>query len=153
MSQIIKVSINVPGADPIVLSVPRSFKVVGIKELVRRVLGLGREYQRLSFGSKVMVDSSTLEDYRVKDGDKIWVVCQKAGCSNQCLTGLHGAHQGTDPEDMYLDEAFETYYQTAQDTLFPVGPNGEQPPHAGLLAAAVAIAERSKNKKVLLQDE
>ncbi|KAG0221738.1 hypothetical protein B0O80DRAFT_484865 [Mortierella sp. GBAus27b] len=143
MSQTINLTINVSEADPIVINVPSSFKVVGVKELVRRVLGLGREYQRLSFGAKVMMDSSTMEDYNLRDGDQLWVTCQMAGCSNQCLTGLHGAHQGTDPEDMYLDEAFEDYYQIIRSELFPSGPNGEQPAHAGLVAAAIAAEEGS----------
>ncbi|KAG0221740.1 hypothetical protein BGX31_009583 [Mortierella sp. GBA43] len=65
--------------------------VLQLKKIIRRRIGLKLRWQRVSFGSKPLLDHSTLRDFGIQNGARLWVVCRRPGCIGQCNTELHGA--------------------------------------------------------------
>lgn len=114
----LKIFVHVSGTEPLQFDLRRGTYVLTLKELIRRRTGMPRHWQRLTYNSKTLMDYSTLRIFKIPDGAHLWLVCQMASCTGQCLTDLHGAGQGTNPGEMLFEGSYIDYDRQVEFTYF-----------------------------------
>jgi len=80
-----------------------------LKMVIKRWTGWQLKWQRVSFESRPLMNSSTMKGCQITHGAHLWVVCKRPGCTGQCGTELHSSEQCSSSEDTVSGSSDDSY--------------------------------------------